>query len=138
MGQVTMSSQEYAVLQRKADKYDAVVARFVENIQIDDTPELYVPVSMKLKNGWPAEICQIVATSIGQRLALRAEAMKGLIECNYPIFDMEMMHMSQLDWSERLYSGQYDLREVSPEFKAEWDRIADGLNMQDEKEEEEQ
>lgn len=141
MAQVTMSNQEYNALQHKADLFDTLFRQLVNNYEVTfDTEPSWRPVMIKNTPVFDTELEQRIVTVIADQLAEIEDAMDWLVKEGEYIFDVAQSNTSNPRWENRLYKGQYDMRELSKAFKAAWQEAEKRIKVEtmDEKAEEEE
>ena len=86
------------------------------------------------------ELEQRIVTVIADQLAEIEDAMDWLVKEGEYIFDVAQSNTSNPRWENRLYKGQYDMRELSKAFKAAWQEAEKRVKVEtmDEKAEEEE
>lgn len=121
MAQVTMSNQEYNALQHKADLFDTLFRQLVSNYKVTfETDATWRPVSIVNTPEFDKELEQRIVTVIADQLAANEDAMNWLVKEEEYIFDVLQSTTLNPRWDNRLYKGQYDMRELSKAFKAAW------------------
>ena len=141
MAQVTMSNQEYNALQHKADLFDTLFRQLVNNYKVTfDTEPSWRPVMIENTPAFDTELEQRIVTVIADQLAEIEDAMDWLVKEGEYIFDVAQSNTSNPRWENRLYKGQYDMRELSKAFKAAWQEAEKRVKVEtmDEKAEEEE
>lgn len=141
MAQVTMSNQEYNALQHKADLFDTLFRQLVSNYKVTfETDSTWRPVRIENTPAFDDELEQRIVTVIADQLAENEDAMDWLVREEEYIFDVSQSNTSNPRWENRLYKGQYDMRELSKAFKAAWQEAEKRVNVEtkDEKTEEEE
>lgn len=140
MAQVTMSNQEYNALQHKADLFDTLFRQLVSNYKVTfETNSTWRPVSIVNTPEFDKELEQRIVTVIADQLAANEDAMNWLVKEEEYIFDVLQSTTLNPRWDNRLYKGQYDMRELSKAFKAAWQEAEKRAKVEteDEKTEEE-
>lgn len=121
MAQVTMSNQEYNALQHKADLFDTLFRQLVSNYKVTfETDATWKPVRIENTPAFDNELEQRIVKVIADQLAENEDAMDWLVKEKEYIFDVSQSNTSNPSWENRLYKGQYDMRELSKAFKAAW------------------
>lgn len=121
MAQVTMSNQEYNALQHKADLFDTLFRQLVSNYKVTfETDSTWRPVSIVNTPEFDKELEQRIVTVIADQLAANEDAMNWLVKEEEYIFDVLQSTTLNPRWDNRLYKGQYDMRELSKAFKTAW------------------
>lgn len=141
MAQVTMSNQEYNALQHKADLFDTLFRQLVSNYKVTfETDSTWRPVSIVNTPEFDKELEQRIVTVIADQLAANKDAMDWLVKEEEYIFDVLQSTTLSPRWENRLYKGQYDMRELSKAFKTAWQEAEKGAKVEteDEKTEEEE
>jgi hypothetical protein len=141
MAQVTMSNQEYNALQHKADLFDTLFRQLVSNYKVSfDEDGSWRPVRIENTPAFDTELEQRIVTVIADQLAANEDAMDWLVREEEYIFDVPQSNTSNPRWENRLYKGQYDMRELSKAFKAAWQEAEKRVKVEteDEKTEEEE
>lgn len=141
MAQVTMSNQEYNALQHKADLFDTLFRQLVSNYKVTfKTDSTWGPVRIENTPAFDTELEQRIVTVIADQLAANEDAMNWLVSEEEYIFDVSQSNTANLRWENRLYKGQYDMRELSKAFKAAWQEAEKRAKVktEDEKTEEEE
>lgn len=122
MAQVTMSNQEYLILQRKADKYDKLFEMILDNVELTADNDSWLPVSVSFRNRWSDEIQRAIIERIAQLAVENPTAMELMYKNRRSKFDMENFSLDN-DYGGRMYQGEYSLLDI-PEFKDMWDATA--------------
>ena len=141
MAQVTMSNQEYNALQHKADLFDTLFRQLVNNYKVTfNTESSWRPVMIENTPAFDTELEQRIVTVIADQLAEIEDAMDWLVKEGEYIFDVAQSNTSNPRWENRLYKGQYDMRELSKAFKAAWQEAEKRVKVEteDKKAEEEE
>jgi hypothetical protein len=141
MAQVTMSNQEYNALQHKADLFDTLFRQLVSNYKVTfETDSTWRPVRIENTPEFDNELEQRIVTVIADQLAANEDAMDWLVSEEEYIFDVHQGNTANPRWENRLYKGQYDMRELSKAFKAAWQEAEKRAKVEteDEKTEEEE
>lgn len=141
MAQVTMSNQEYNALQHKADLFDTLFRQLVSNYKVTfEKDSTWRPVSIVNTPEFDKELEQRIVTVIADQLAENEDAMDWLVQEEEYIFDVLQSTTLNPRWENRLYKGQYDMRELSKAFKAAWQEAKKRAKVktEDEKTEEEE
>lgn len=141
MAQVTMSNQEYNALQHKADLFDTLFSQLVSNYKVTfETDSTWRPVRIENTPEFDSELEQRIVTVIADQLAANEDAMNWLVSEEEYIFDVSQSNTANPRWENRLYKGQYDMRELSKAFKAAWQEAEKRAKVktEDEKTEEEE
>ena len=138
MAQVTMSNQEYNALQHKADLFDTLFRQLVSNYKVTfETNSTWRPVKIVNTPAFDKELEQRIVTVIADQLAENEDAMDWLVKEEEYIFDVSYSSTSNPRWENRLYKGQYDMRELSKAFKAAWQEAEKRIKGETKDEEEE-
>lgn len=138
MAQVTMSNQEYNALQHKADLFDTLFRQLVSNYKVTfETNSTWRPIRIENTPAFDKELEQRIVTVIADQLAENEDAMDWLVKEEEYIFDVAYSSTSNPRWENRLYKGQYDMRELSKAFKAAWQEAEKRVKGETKDEEEE-
>ena len=121
MAQVTMSDQEYNALQHKADLFYTLFRQLVNNYKVTFKKDsTWRPVVIENTPAFDKELEQRIVTVIADQLAENEDAMDWLVKEEEYVFDVTYSSTTNPRWENRLYKGQYDMRELSKAFKAAW------------------
>lgn len=121
MAQVTMSNQEYMQLQRKADMFDKLFSQVINNYKVTfDEDTTWHPVRIDNMHNYDAELEKRIVTMVADQLAANEHAMDYLVKEDEYLFDMHKCETASIHWDNRLYIGQYDMRECSEAFEYAW------------------
>lgn len=138
MAQVTMSNQEYNALQHKADLFDTLFRQLVSNYKVTfEKSSTWRPVKIENIPAFDKELEQRIVTVVADQLAENEDAMDWLVKEEEYIFDVTYSNTSNPKWENRLYKGQYDMRELSKAFKAAWQEAEKRVKGETKDEEEE-
>jgi hypothetical protein len=138
MAQVTMSNQEYNALQRKADMFDTLFAQVLSNYKVVVEDSRWRSVWIDHRPEFDIDVEKHIVKSIAEQFVSNERAMNFLATEDEYIFDMRTSSITNPGWDNRLYQGQYDMRELSEEFKQAWQEAKDRTEFVPPEEEEEE
>lgn len=135
MAQVTMSNQEYNALQHKADLFDTLFRQLVNNYKVTfEKDSTWRPVRIENTPEYDPELEQRIVTVIADQLATDEDAMDWLVKEEEYTFDVPQGVTANPRWENRLYRGQYDMRELSKAFQAAWLAAEERVRSEEEEE----
>lgn len=139
MAQITMSNQEYNALQHKADLFDTLFRQLMSNYKVTfNKDSSWRPVRIENMPVYDDELEQRIVTVVADQLAEDEDAMIWLVKEGEYIFDVHQSNTCSSNWENRLYKGQYDMRELSNAFKKAWQEAEERVKTETEEETEEE